>query len=415
MLPALIVVSVLGLIAIAVCAYLWADRRAAVSRYIQMQAERDEAEQQAETFKQQIVEMAEKLTVFKTRSDGLPDQFKSLAVDVLKQTSEQLVKLNKLTFEGEQKELEGMVKPIQDALEKSSKQLAEIEKERKQDKGGLQEMLTAMAADQKQLRSETANLVKALRRPEVRGRWGELQLKRVAELAGMIDHCDFAEQVATADGKRPDMVVHLPAGRDIVIDAKTPLDAYLSAMESEQDDDRQKHLAAHLRHIEQKVAELSAKSYQSQFKRSPDFVVLFIPGEAFLQAAVQVEPTLIETAMSRGVVIASPCILISLLKAVAIGWQEQKLSENAEQIKQLGIEMHKRIAVFIEHLVRLGRSMTACNGHYNSLVGSLEANLLPHARKFKEFGADSNKELPAEGQVPLIETFVREVTQQVEA
>jgi DNA recombination protein RmuC len=244
----------------------------------------------------------------------------------------------------------------------------------------------------------------------VRGRWGEIQLRRVAELAGMIENCDFTEQtsVRTSDGTlRPDMIVNLPSNRTIVIDAKTPLDAFISAVESQDDGQRSEHFERHANQMESKVRELSAKQYSAQFSQSPDFVVLFIPGESFLQAAVQLRPRMIEDAMEKNVIIATPSTLIALLKAVAMGWREQRLAENAQKISELGRELHSRLGTAFSHVGNLGKAVGSTVSHFNKLVGSLETSVLPQARRFLELGADSPKELPA--QLEPVETLPREV------
>lgn len=347
--------------------------------------------------------------------------FESLASKVLKSSNEQFLTLAKKALDGEQQEataeldkrkvaIENLVKPINEKLIKFSESVQKIEHERKEDHGGLRQQMSSLLQSQQDLRSETANLVKALRRPEVRGRWGEIQLKRVVELAGMIDHCDFHEQVHTGSQDRnirPDMVVHLPGKGSIVIDAGTQLDAYLSALEAEDEQHRQKCLDNHVRHIEMKVSRLAAKAYADQFERAPAFVVLFIPGESFLQAAAQRKPQIIETAWNRNVLIATPTTLISLLKAVALGWQEQRLTDSARSIGELGKELHERISVVTDHVNRLGRNLDQAVLAYNRFVASFESRVVTSARKLKDLGADSPKELPAEGEIKMIEVHPR--------
>ena len=351
---------------------------------------------------------------------ALQDAFKSLSADALHKANEQFLQLAEQKFKGEQRQavaqldqrklaIESLVKPINEKLEKTTAVIGEIEKSRKEAYGGLKQHLAAMVDDQKQLRDETANLVKALRRPEVRGQWGEMQLRRVAELAGMASHCDFNEQNAVEGGAlRPDMVVTLPGGRQIVVDAKTPITAYIDAAESTEDADRDHNLARHVRHIEDKVAELGSKRYQDHFQTA-DFVVLFIPGESFLYAAASRKPDLIESAMNRNVVIATPTTLISLLKVVALGWREEQLADNAKKIKDLGQELHKRVATLTRHLDNLGKAVGKTVEHYNKFVGSYESQVMVQTRKFQELGADSPKELPAEGELPQVEVVPREL------
>ena len=349
------------------------------------------------------------------------DAFKALAGDVLKQSNEAFLQLAGERFKGEQTEaakqlevrkqaVEALVKPLRETLDKYNSAVHDVEKTRKEAYGALRTQLGSMVDDQRLLKKETANLVQALRRPEVRGRWGEMQLRRVAELAGMIDRCDFDEQVSVKAGAgalRPDMVVRLPNDRTIVIDAKTPLDAYLSAIEASDETQRRTFMETHANQIVKKVADLSGKQYAEQFARSPDFVVLFIPGESFLYAAVQIRPDLLEHAMSKQVVIATPGTLISLLKAVALGWREERIAENAERISSLGQELHKRLCDTVGHMTKLGGSLEAAVKAYNRFVGSFETRVMVSARKFEDLGADSNKALPE--QVDPIETSPREL------
>ncbi|MEM6853092.1 MAG: DNA recombination protein RmuC [Planctomycetota bacterium] len=353
----------------------------------------------------------------------LDDSLAGLATKSLNESNKQFLELAKKTFESEKKDadaslkqrqvaIETLVKPIQDKLQQTTLAITEIEKSRKEAYGGLKQHLAAMVTDQKQLRDETANLVKALRRPEVRGQWGEMQLRRVAELAGMAAHCDFTEQ-STVEGSgggalRPDMVVDLPGGRQIVVDAKTPITAYIDAAEATEDADRDTNLTRHVRHIEDKIAELSSKRYQDHF-HTADFVVLFIPGESFLYAAASRKPELIENAMNRNVVIATPTTLISLLKVVALGWREEQLADNAKKIQDLGQELHKRVATLTRHLDNLGKAVGKTVEHYNKFVGSYESQVMVQTRKFQELGADSPKELPAEGELPQVEIVPREL------
>ncbi|MEM7626000.1 MAG: DNA recombination protein RmuC [Planctomycetota bacterium] len=351
---------------------------------------------------------------------ALQDAFKSLSADALHKANEQFLQLAEQKLKGEQKDavaqldqrklaIESLVKPIGEKLEKATSVIGEIEKSRKEAYGGLKQHLAAMVSDQKRLRDETANLVKALRRPEVRGQWGEMQLRRVAELAGMAAHCDFTEQATAESGTlRPDMVVDLPGGRQIVVDAKTPITAYIDAAEATEDAERDTNLARHVRHIEDKVAELGSKRYQDHFQTA-DFVVLFIPGESFLYAAASRKPDLIESAMNRNVVIATPTTLISLLKVVALGWREEQLADNAKKIKNLGQELHKRVATLTRHLDNLGKAVGKTVEHYNKFVGSYESQVMVQTRKFQELGADSPKELPAEGEIPQVEIVPREL------
>ncbi len=295
-----------------------------------------------------------------------------------------------------QQAIESMLAPIRAALEKTEGQIAAIERERKEAYGGIREQLAAMSEAQAALQFETRNLVTALRRPEVRGQWGELTLRRLAELAGMVERCDFEEQasVDTDEGRqRPDMVVNLPNGRQLVVDVKTPLDAYLSAVEAATDEERGRALKRHADNVTKRVAELSRKSYWSQFDSSPEFVILFIPGDQFLAAALREQPELIERALQQKVILATPTSLVALLKAVAYGWRQVALEENAKNIQTLGEELYKRLATFSSHLARLGRQLGGSVEAYNAAVGSLERNVLPGARRFREMGVASKREV----------------------
>ena len=308
-----------------------------------------------------------------------------------------------------EKAVENLIQPVREALEKTEQQIRLMEHERKEAYGSLSKHLETMAQAQQLLQGETRNLVQALRRPEVRGQWGELALKRLAELAGMVEHSDFHEQVQinTEEGRmRPDMIVHLPGGRDIVVDAKTPLDAYLSAIETSDDEVRKKFLEHHARKVRERVKELAAKAYWDQFTNAPDFVVLFIPGEQYMAAALDVDRGLFEDALKQKIIIATPANFIALLRTIAYGWRQESLAENAERIRDVGEELYGRLMTFSEHLMKLGRSLNSTVGDYNKAVGSFEAKLLPGARKFSEMGVGGDK-LPAEPE--RIEKAVRDV------
>ncbi len=413
-----------------------ADREAAVESYLDTldreRTARSEAEKRLAVAQHAQADFADRMKQSEERfalalresKESAAAAFKALAGDALKQTTDQFLKLAEEKLAGEKKdasaqleqrktEIAALVKPIAEKLHEANQAIGQLEKSRQEAYGGLREQLGAMLTDQRQLRAETANLVKALRRPEVRGQWGELQLRRVAELAGMANHCDFTEQTtisATADAGalRPDMVVSLPGGRQIVVDAKTPITAFIDAAESTEDADRDAHLGRHLKHIEDKVSELGAKRYQDHFD-SADFVVLFIPGESFLYAAAQRKPDLIEQALMRNVVIATPTTLISLLKVVALGWKEERLADNARKIQALGEELHKRISTATAHLNNLGRAVGKTVEHYNKFVTSFESRVVTQAKRFEELDAGSpGNTLPAAGEITIIESAPRE-------
>jgi len=333
--------------------------------------------------------------------------FSALSSDALKDNNDSFLKLaqEKLMqfqiharndMEKREKSVENLVKPIKDALDKTEQQIRLMEQERKQAYGSLSTHLETMMQTQQLLQSETRNLVQALRRPEVRGQWGEITLKRLVELAGMVEHCDFFEQehTKTTEGNiRPDMIVRMPAGREIVVDVKTPLDAYISAIEAKDDEERQKQLLRHLKNVRGRIRELASKSYWNQFKQSPDFVVLFIPGDQFLNAALEIDHGLLEEALQQKVVLATPTSLVALLRAVAYGWRHEALTENADIIRELGEDLYKRLATFTDHISRLGKNLGNSVESFNKTVGSLERQVLPGARKLHDLGIESNKKL----------------------
>jgi len=307
-----------------------------------------------------------------------------------------------------EKAIETMLTPIREALAKTEQQMARIEKERAEAFGSLKSSLESVALGQQALQRETRTLVNALRRPEVRGQWGEMTLRRLAELAGMIEHCDFTEQmhVRTDEGSlRPDMIVHMPDGRDLVVDVKTPLDAYLEAVDAQTDELRAVALRRHAQQITDRVRQLGAKSYWSQFEKSPDFVILFIPGDQFLSAALAEAPTLLEDAIRQDVIITTPSSFVALLKAVAYGWRQMALAQNAETIRTLAEDLYKRLAVFATHLTKMGRNLGTTVDAFNSAVGSLERQVLPGARKFTELGVRPDREIE---QVEPIDRLTRE-------
>jgi DNA recombination protein RmuC len=312
-------------------------------------------------------------------------------------------------LESRQKAIESLVAPVRDALQKTEKQIADIEKERREAYGSIRQQLAAMGDTQVALQAETRNLVNALRRPEVRGQWGELTLRRLAELAGMVENCDFYEQenTETAEGRRrPDMIIRMPNGRELIVDVKTPLDAYLSAVEAAEEETRQAALKRHADNVRNRVRELALKSYWSQFEKSPEFVILFIPGDQFLAAALEKHPGLLEEALHQKVILATPTSLVALLKAVAYGWRQVAMEENAKKIQALGEDLHQRLAAFAGHLSRLGRQLGSSVDAYNSAVGSLERNVLPGARRFRDMGVSGRKDIE---QLEPVNTGLRRV------
>lgn len=366
-------------------------------------------EKQIQQLKQEKARLMAELSAEKRIAEGIEaammDRFKTLSSDALKDSNEQFLKLAEQSFKRQQESSDGLlkqrqqsidtlIKPITEALKKTEKQIQSIEKDRHAAFGSIGEQIKQMAETQHQLQQETRNLVTALRRPEVRGRWGEMTLKRLAELAGMVQYCDFYEQEQTRDGLRPDMVVRMPDKRELVVDAKTPLDAYLSAIEAKDQQQRELFLAQHARNVRERIKELSRKAYWEQFENSPDYVVLFIPGEQFLTAALEQDGKLLEDAFANRVVLATPTTIIALLRAVAFGWRQMEVAENAERIQELGEQLYARVATFVEHLTRLGKSLSGTVDNYNKAIGSLERQVLPGARKFRELGLQSKKEIP---------------------
>ncbi len=295
-----------------------------------------------------------------------------------------------------EKAVEELVKPIRESLQASQKQITELENARSEAYGGIKAQLEAMQINQKTLQQETKNLVNALRRPEVRGRWGEITLRRLVELAGMVEHCDFSEQVHTSGEEqniRPDMVVRMPDQRQLVVDVKTPLDAYLEAVEAQDDAQKKLGLERHAKNVRAHIRMLASKAYWSQFEESPEFVILFIPGDQFLSAALNEEPDLIEFALSQQIILATPTSFVALLKAVAYGWRQLSLAENAREIRTLAEDLHTRISTFVGHMNRVGRQLASSVENYNKAVGSLERSVLPGARKFVELGVHEKKEI----------------------
>lgn len=350
----------------------------------------------------------ERILIMEQGKVQLQNSFSALSQHALRDNNAQFLQLAQETLmrfhdnakydlDGRKQSIEEMIVPIQNALDQTRKQIHDIERERQESFGAVSEQLKNVSHDQEVLRVETHKLVTALRRPEVRGQWGEITLKRLVELAGMVEHCDFVEQEYKSDGKtsiRPDLVVKMPDSRELIVDAKTPLDAYLEASNTDDPVVRKREYLRHAKIVRGHVNELAAKRYWDQFDHAPDFVVLFVPGEQFLGAALEHDKKLLSDALAKNIILASPTSLIALLRSVAFGWKQVVLSENSEVIRDLGQELYKRVATFTEHLARLGLSLNNSVDHYNKALGSLERSVLPGARRFTDLGIQGDKAIP---------------------
>jgi DNA recombination protein RmuC len=350
----------------------------------------------------------------------LRESFASLAAATLKSSTDEFIKLADqkignvhkeaaIDLTRRQQELGSLVSPIKDTLIQVDAKLKEVEKSRVDDSASMRTMLSLVGQTQQQLQLETQNLIRALRSPGVRGQWGEVQLRKVVELAGMMAHCDFDEQrtIFSDSGRlRPDMIINLPGGRSIIVDAKVPLEAFLDAQAATDDGVRSGKLADHVRQVRDHVSKLGGKAYWDQFPSSPELVVLFLPAEAIYMAALEQDALLIDYGVKQNVLIASPLTLIALLKAAAFGWREEKLTINAEEISRLGRALHESVATLAEHLDHLRRRMDGTFSTFNKVIGSFENNVLVKARRFRELGAGSAKEIPL---IDPLETVARKL------
>ena len=348
----------------------------------------------------------EKRSLLLTAEKQLADAFNALSAEALARNNQAFLDLatqNLATFQetakgdlaARQQAVEGLVKPLSEELAKLAGQTQALEKARAESYGQISEQVKGLLTAQQDLRGETGRLVNALRRPEVRGRWGEVQLKRVVEMAGMQDHCDFYEQEVTTDGRRPDMLVRLPGGKTLVLDSKAPVAAFLEAAEALDDAARGRALERFTQHVRTHIQQLSQKAYWDQFPEAPEFVVMFLPGESFFSAALQQDPELIEYASERKVILATPTTLLALLKAVYYGWRQEALADNARKVSELGALLYERLAKLGEHWASVGKNLGQAVKAYNDATGSLESRVMVSARKFEDLQvAPAGKKLP---------------------
>jgi DNA recombination protein RmuC len=357
--------------------------------------------------------------------ERMRDELKSISVDVLAQTGDALAQRVAESRRAEEEraagemarraeEIKGLVGPVQEKLGRMEGEIGRLERERRQAQGELSQMVRSLGEGVGSLRAETGNLVSALRRPSTRGSWGEIQLRNVVEMAGMVAHCDFVEQSTIQTGEgilRPDMLVRLPGGKLVVVDSKVPLDAYLSSLEAVEEDERALHAARHARQTREHITKLAAKSYQSQFDSTPEFVVMFVPSDGIYQAALAQDPALIEYGVQQQVLMATPTTLIGLLWAVHYGWRQELIAESAREIAESARELHGRLGRFVQPLSKVGRQLDSAVSAYNEAVGSFDHRVIPQVRRIEQAGAASEREVDSPA---AIEVTARAITSQLE-
>jgi DNA recombination protein RmuC len=363
--------------------------------------------------------------LLKANREHRRDELRSISVDVLRETGDSLAqRLEQVRRTEEERaagemsrraeEIKGIVRPVEEKLGRMESEIGRLERERRQAQGELAQMVRQLGEGVGTLRQETGNLVTALKRPTTRGSWGEIQLRNVVEMAGMVSHCDFVEQstVETSSGSlRPDMLVRLPGGKLVVVDSKVPLDAYLSALESSTESDRELHTARHASQTREHIAKLASKGYQGQFDSTPEFVVMFVPSDGIYQAALAADPALIEYGVQQQVLMATPTTLIGLLWAVHYGWRQELIAESAREIAESARELHRRLGRFVEPFAKVGRQLDSATSAYNEAVGSFDHRVIPQVRRIEQAGAASDRAVPTP---PAVESNARAVTARLE-